>query len=112
MRPPHPQGVGAARPQPRGVALRRGGLPKAVLALHRSFAQAGALGHREQEQRVQEHAVPAARGEVRPRLPAAEGQIQGDGQGKYAHLEPVFYTVDLRDYEVLSWLNVTMCRSL
>lgn len=40
------------------------------------------MGQRVQEQRVQEHSVTAAGGEIQPHVPAAEGQVQGHGQGE------------------------------
>ena len=64
------------------MVLRWRGVPEAALAVLRSAAQTGALGHRVQEQRVQEHPVPAAGGEVQRHVPDAEGEVQGHGQGK------------------------------
>ncbi len=40
------------------------------------------MGLRVQEQRVQEHFVSAAVGEVQPHVPAAEGEVQGHRQSK------------------------------
>lgn len=57
-------------------------LPQAALADLRSAAETGAMGQRVQEQRVQEHSVTAAGGEIQPHVPAAEGQVQGHGQGE------------------------------
>lgn len=78
----YPQGVGAACVDSRCVALWWRGVPEAHLALHWSAAQTGALGRRVQAERVQEHLVSAAGGEVQPRVPAAEGEVQGHGQGE------------------------------
>lgn len=63
------------------MVLRWRGVPEAYLALHRPAAQTPALGFPVQEQWVQEHLVPSASGEVQPYVPAAEGQVQGHGQG-------------------------------
>lgn len=76
------QGLGAARVDSRRVVLWRRGVPSALLAVGRPAPQTAALGHRVQEQRVQEHPVSAAGGEVQRHVPAAEGEVQGLGQGK------------------------------
>lgn len=77
-----PQGPGAARFGSGRVVLGWRRLPEAALAVRRPAAQTGALGHRVQDQRVQEHLVPAAGGEVQRYVPAAEGEVQGHGEGK------------------------------
>ena len=77
-----PQGLGAARVDSGRVVLWRRGVPSALLAVHGPAPQTAALGHRVQEQRVQEHPVSAAGGEVQRHVPAAEGEVQGHGQGK------------------------------
>ena len=77
------QVLGAAPLDPGGrVVLRWRGVPQAAVADLGPAAQAGALGQRVQEQRVQEHPVTAAGGEVQPGVPAAEGQVQVHGQGE------------------------------
>jgi len=88
--PLHPQVPGAACAAGGGggggrLALRRRGLPQAGVALRHPAAPPAPLGVRPDDQPVQEHAVPAARGEVRPGVPAAEGQVPCHGQGGHSN---------------------------
>lgn len=76
------QGLGAAHAGSRCLVLRWRGIPKASLVLYGPAAKAGALGHGEQEQRVQQHLVSATGGEVQRHVPAAEGQVQSHGEGE------------------------------
>lgn len=80
------QGLGAAHAGSRCLVLRWRGIPKASLVLYGPAAQTGALGHGEQEQRVQQHLVSAAGGEVQRHVPAAEGQVQSHGEGEAPRL--------------------------
>lgn len=76
------QGLGAAHAGSRCLVLRWRGVPKASLVLYGPAAETGALGRREQEQRVQQHLVSAPGGEVQCCVPAAEGQVQSHGEGE------------------------------
>lgn len=80
------QGLGAAHAGSRCLVLRWRGIPKASLVLYGPAAETGALGHREQEQRVQQHLVSATGGEVQRHVPAAEGEVQSHGEGEVLRL--------------------------